>query len=117
MADKPYEFTKDEVYTAVITYPAPIHLLTAPQWQILMRSGFSGILGGAGMGAIVASGISAASTWMETGGVSIRERWQVVISVVAAAMLWVLGCFLDRKRRRVKKSIDNKLLSDRELGI
>jgi hypothetical protein len=117
MADKPYEFSKEDVYTADITYPAPIHMLNAAQWATLKRSGFVGILGGVGIGAIVTSGISAASAWVETGGVPIRERSQVVISVVAAAILGVVGYALDWKRRRVKKSIDKKLFSDRELGI
>jgi hypothetical protein len=111
------QFSKEDVLTGDVTYPAPVFNLTGPQWQILKGTNTTSLGLGAGIGVVVTYVVSVSAAIAAGKALQNQDWYGLGISVAITLFLWFMGFLFDRKRRRLTKNINQKLVSDRELGI
>lgn len=110
-------FSSQELYTEEIQYHAPVFPLTGIHWQILNGWDVNTLLMGGAIGVVFTDGL----TWLinlaraqpQDGAVAYR----VLACVVAILLLLAISRFGNSKRRRLIRRINERLLSDREVGL
>jgi hypothetical protein len=111
------QFSKEDVLTGDVTYPAPVFNLTGPQWQILNGLNTTSLGTGAAIGVVVTDVVSLLAAIADGKALQRQDWYGLGISIALTLFLWSMGYLFDFKRRRLKKKINQKLLSNSELGL
>lgn len=106
-----------EVYTATVQFTSGMHGLTPIQWQIIRSTSVSSLAIGAILGALVSFFIPLVTSYLQTGQAKTSDAINCVLAAIACILFLVVGAIADRKRTKIIRMINKRLLSDEQLGL